>query len=216
MDFKCAFDYISRHALLFKLISQGFNGKLFQLLRSLFSKAISSVKWNSELGELFRNTYGVRQGGVISPSLFKLYIEDMQEYFGDVTGVDVGGTRVSHLLQADDLVLMSETRTGLQSLFNRLELYCRRWHLILNVVKTKTMIFNEKYEIVKGVGSFTFENKCVNQVNSYKYLGVMISSSGNRYSEHYTYLKEKPSRAIIAANIWYQTSCQGALARESI
>ena len=65
------------------------------------------------------------------------------------------------------------------------------------LLKTKVMIFNEKYEIVRGVGSFTFENKCINQVNSYKYLGVMISSGGNRYSEHYTYLKEKASWAIM-------------------
>ena len=112
----------------------------------------------------------------------------MQEYLGDVAGVVIGQTRVNHLLQADDLLLMSETLTGLQTLFNRLELYCRRWHLILNVVKTKEMIFNEKYEVVRGVGSFTFEHKCISQVNSYRYHGVMISSSGNRYSEHYTYI----------------------------
>ena len=137
----------------------------------LFSKTRSRVNWNNGLGELFRNTYGVLQGGVIGTSLFMLYIEDMQEYFGDVAGVIIGKTRVNHLLQADDLVLMSETRTGLQSSLNRLELYCRRKHIILNVIKTKAMIFNEKYEVVRGVGSFTFENKCISQINSYNTLG---------------------------------------------
>ena len=45
VDFKSAFDFISRHhALLFKLLSQGFNGKLFRLLRSLFSNDRSRVK----------------------------------------------------------------------------------------------------------------------------------------------------------------------------
>ena len=66
------------------MLSQGFSGNLFQLLRSLFAKARSRVKWNNELGELFENTYGVLQGGVIRPSLFKWYIEDMQVYFGDL------------------------------------------------------------------------------------------------------------------------------------
>ena len=116
----------------------------------------SRVKWNSELGELFRNTCGVLQCGVISPWLFRLYIEDMQEYFCDVAGVVIGEKPVNHLLQIDDLALLSVTGTGLQSLPSRLELYCRRWHFIPNVNKTKAMIFNEKFEVVGGVGSFSF------------------------------------------------------------
>ena len=62
VDFKSAFDYVNWHALLFKMLSQGFSGNLFKLLRSLFAKARSRVKWNNELGELFENTYGVLQG----------------------------------------------------------------------------------------------------------------------------------------------------------
>ena len=96
-------------------------------------------------------THGVLQGSEISPSLLKLYTEDMQEYFGDVAGVIIGETRVNHLLQADELVLMSETRTWLQSLLDRLELYCRRWHLIQNVIKIKAIISNEKYEVRGGL-----------------------------------------------------------------
>ena len=69
------------------------------------------MEWNNKLGELFENRYGMLQGGVISPSLFKLYIEDMRDYFGDVTGVNVGDTKVNNLLQANDLILISDTRT---------------------------------------------------------------------------------------------------------
>ena len=70
VDFKSAFDYINRHALLFKLMTQGFTGKIFTIMRNLFSKAKSMVKWNSEVGELFNNVCGVLQGGTISPTLF--------------------------------------------------------------------------------------------------------------------------------------------------
>ena len=81
VDFKSAFDYINRHALLFKLMTQGFTGKIFEILRDLFRKAKSRVKWNSKIGELFENTCGVLQGGTICPTLFNAYIEDMQLYF---------------------------------------------------------------------------------------------------------------------------------------
>ena len=68
----------------------------------------------------------------------------MQECFGDVAGVVIGETRVNHLLQADDLVLMSETRTGLQSLLNRLELYCR----------SKKTLFQFGTETNKNISSY--------------------------------------------------------------
>ena len=211
VDFKSAFDYINRHALLFKLLSQGFHGKLFTLLRSLFSKSRCRVKWNNKLGELFENTYGVLQGGVISPSLFKLYIEDMRDYFGDVAGVNIGGTKVNHLLQADDLILMSETRTRLQLLLDRLDLYCRRWHLILNVSKTKSMIFYKKYEVIRCSEQFIFGNQPIEEVDHYKYLGIIISNGSKRFSQHFSYLKEKASRAIIAASIYIRQAVKGQL-----
>ena len=144
VDFKSAFDYINRHALLFKLITQGFTGKIFEILRDLFGKAKSRVKWNSKIGELFENTCGVLQGGTISPTLFKAYIEDMQLYFAGVPEVSIGGLNINHLLQADDLILISETSSGLQRLLDKLSKYCRRWHLLLNVIKTKIIIFDKK------------------------------------------------------------------------
>ena len=151
------------------------------------------MKRNNKLGELFENTYGVLQGGVISPSLFKLYIEEMRHYFGDVAGVNIGGTKVNHLLQADDLILMSETRTGLQLLLDRLELYCRRWHLILDVSKTKSMIFYKKYAVIRCSEQFIFGNKPVEEV------------------DHSKYLKKKASRAIIAASIYIRQAVKGQL-----
>ena len=211
VNFKSAFDVVNRHALLFKLISQGFDGKLFSLLRSLLKKARSCVKWNSELGELFRNTYGVLQGGVIGPSSFTLYIEDMREYFGDVAGVRIGDTNINHLLQADDLIIFFETGAGLQNLLQRLELYCRRWHLILNTDKTKAMIFNAKYEILRELNNYTFEKQVIDQVSSYKYLGVIVSNQGDRFSEHYSYLKDKTLHAIVAANIYIKQAVKGQL-----
>ena len=66
-------------------------------MQDLFKKALSKVKWNMETSEMFDNIYGVLQGGVISPSLFKLYIDDLCQYLGGSTGVTVGGTLVKPL-----------------------------------------------------------------------------------------------------------------------
>ena len=164
-----------------------------------------------ETSEMFDNIYGVLQGGVISPSLFKLYIDDMCQYLGDSTGVTVGGTLINHLLFADDLVLMSETSIGLQCLIHKLEIYCHRWHMSLNIFKTKVMVFNEGSQICRDVANFTFEGKYIEQVDSYKYLGVIISGSQNRFKKHFSYMKDKANRAIITTNIYIRQATRGEL-----
>ena len=88
-------------------MTQGFTGKIFEILRALIGKAKSRIKWNSKIGELFENTCGVPQGGTISPMLFNAYIEDMQLYFAAEPGVTIGGLNIYHLLEADDLILIS-------------------------------------------------------------------------------------------------------------
>ena len=210
-DFKSAFDYVNRHALLFKLTSRGYSGNFFRILCDLFSKAKNRVKWNMELSEMFDNVYGVLQGGIISPSLFKLYIDDMCQYLSGETGVTIGETVVNRLIFADDLVLMSETSTGLQRLIYGLETYCRRWHMRLNILKTKIMILNENTEVSRDVNMFTFEAKHIEQVDSYKYLAVIISSNKKRFKKHFDYVKEKTNRAITTANIYIRQAVCGEL-----
>ena len=126
VDFKSAFHYINRHALLFKLMTQGFTGKIFTIIRNLFSKAKSMVKWNSKVGELFNNVCGVLQGGTISPTLFNAYVDDMQSFLNEEPNIKIGGQTINHLLQADDLILVSETSVGLRKLLDKLTKYCRR------------------------------------------------------------------------------------------
>ena len=74
-----------------------------------------------ELSEMFDDVYGVLQGGVISPSLFKFYIDDMCQYLHDISGVTIGNTSINNLLFADDLALFPETSYGLLRLVDDLE-----------------------------------------------------------------------------------------------
>ena len=97
VDFKSAFDHINRHALLFKLMSHGFTYKIFTILRDLFSKNKSIVKWNSKLGEYLDSINGVLQGGVISPTLFNSFIDDIQAILRDEQGVNIGHMNINHL-----------------------------------------------------------------------------------------------------------------------
>ena len=71
------------------------------------------------LGDLFAVLCGVRQGGVLSPALFALYVDDLVSQLRDSGyGIHVGSLFVGCVLYADDIVLLSASCDGLQKLVN--------------------------------------------------------------------------------------------------
>ena len=199
VDFKSAFDKIGRNALLFKMHSQYIKGKFIKIIRNMLSKSKSQVKWNGELGEIFENFSGVLQGSVISPTLFKIFLEDLPNYLGSDIGVKVGDTLINYLLHADDLILIAETHVGLQILLDRLDKFCKRWDMIVNLLKTKIMIFNRKYKLNNSDDEFRFDGGVLEETERYKYLGTIISNqSKDPFKHNYRFLREKAIRAIYA------------------
>ena len=90
----------------------------------------------------------------MSPTLFNLFVEDLPSYLG----VTIGERKIDHLFFADNLVLRSETNTGLQSLINGLEIFCSQWYMVVNLTKTKVMIFHKKYIKVRDMPKFTLND----------------------------------------------------------
>ena len=74
--------------------------------------------------------------------LFNLFINDINEISDErfCHPVTLCNIKLSNLLYADDLILISEIRTGLQSCLNNLQAYCQKWKLTVNNKKTKVMI----------------------------------------------------------------------------
>ena len=143
IDFSKAFDFVNRTFLYYKMSKKGSGGRLVRIIESMFSKSSAKVRWQGELGASIDSTHGVLQGGIVSPKLFNLYLSDMCEYLDQTCGVKINSTTYTHLLYADDLVLISESQDGMQTLLDNLEAYCRKWHLIINSQKSKVMIFHK-------------------------------------------------------------------------
>ena len=75
------------------------------------------------------------------------------------------------LLFADDAVLFSETRGGLQNNINNLESYYEKWNLIVNMEKTKTVVFR-KWGTLGNRDQWFFAGQDIEVVNNFAYLGV--------------------------------------------
>ena len=96
-------------------------------------------------------------------------------------------------MYADDLVLLSQSYEGLQSLLERLKSFCDTWNLKVNVDKTKIMIFNKSGKILKSF-SFRYENQNIEISN--EYLGIIFKPSGT-FSYATSHLSKKVSKAMF-------------------
>ena len=73
------------------------------------------VRWGSSISASFRVSNGVGQGGILSPYLFNVYVDDLSQTLNScITGCLSGNITINHLMYADDLVLLSPSATGLR------------------------------------------------------------------------------------------------------
>ena len=102
-----------------------------------------SVKIGTKRTESFFQECGVRQGCNLSPVLFNIYLNELAKQIENspAPGRKLQDTEIKCLLYADDLVLLSLIREGLQQHSSQLEKYCQTWTLTVNQPKTKVLIF---------------------------------------------------------------------------
>jgi len=155
------------------LFSVGVSSNFINVLRGLFSLTSAAVSWEGERTDFFNVHVGVRQGCPMSPLLFSLFINDVVEELEG--GVKVGEVKIKALLYADDIVLVSDSVTGLQLNINHFARYCERWSLRVNLSKSKVMVFRRGGRISR-LERWKYEGEVLETVNEYRFLGVTLSS----------------------------------------
>ena len=137
-----------REAMWHVLGMYGINGQLLKAVQSLNEKSEACVRVCREEGEWFEVGVGLRQGCVISPWLFNLFMDavmkEVREKAGDV-GVTMWDERrnteweVDWLMFADDTVLLGDSEEKLERLVQEFGRVCQRRKLMVNETKSKTM-----------------------------------------------------------------------------
>ena len=129
--------------------------------------------------DTFKTCRGVKQGDILSPLLFNLFINDVIPQFleSDSYPATLIHKDVGCLLYADDLMILSTSPTGLQNSLDKLSTYCKQWKLAVNLSKSKTMCFTKHGQNTKH--QFMFGEESLEHVKSYSYLGIELSQTGS-------------------------------------
>ena len=181
VDFSKAFDSICRKSLIEKLRKIGINGNFLQIIKSIYETTTNSLIYKDSISKIFTSNIGVKQGDTLSTVLFNLYINDIPKSLHNDNNNPIfinSTTKLSCLKYADDLILMSTSKDGLQNCLNSLESFCTKWKLQINMKKTKVVLFNRQGALIKK-HNFTYKQKNVEVVREYKYLGFVFTCSGS-------------------------------------
>lgn len=88
------------------------------------------------------------------------------------------GTRINSLVNADDFIFLSRSKTGLPNCLNTFTSYCKSWMLRINSKKTRIMIFQKRpkksFDIIFNIGI-----KSIEIFREYTYLGTHLTPTGN-------------------------------------
>ena len=129
-----AFDKVWREALWATMRKYNINTSIIRAIENLYDKAQSAVLFNGSTGEWFRTTVGVRQGCLLSPTPFNIFLERivceaLDDHWGSVS---IGGRLITNFRFADDIVVNAEEEENAGVLVDRLDTTTTRykWRLV--------------------------------------------------------------------------------------
>ena len=174
VDFKKAFDRVWHAALWSTMKLYNINANLIKVIESLYSKATSTVYYNGSVGEWFRTTVGVRQGCLLSPTLFNIFLERiMTDALENHEGsVSIGGRTITNLRFADDIDALAGKEDELVKLINHLDTTSTKYGMEINAETTKLMTKNTK--VISS--DVRIGGQKLQTVQSFKYLGSVVTN----------------------------------------
>ena len=143
-----------------------------QIIIKLYWDQTAAVRTESGVSIKFEIKKGVRQGCVLSPILFTLYTEKVE----DLNGVKISCININNLRYADDTTLLCFCPSDLQMLLNAYNKAGKPYGMEMNIKKTKTMVVSKTSPSHRM--NITLEVSPIQQTSSITYLGSQITEDG--------------------------------------
>ena len=177
IDLSKAFDTVPRDILLKKLQGVGIKGKVFNIIRGIYTNDTAYIKIDGKITKSFPINQGVRQGCVLSPLLFNIFMAELaKDLMALDNGLELENSKINSIFWADDIVLLCENGNQLNDMIKMIAEYCKTNKLTINCKKTKCLIFNKTGRLIRE--NIYLEGNLLENVRQYKYLGFIVTPSG--------------------------------------
>jgi len=181
LDAEKAFDSCNWDALFKKLVEEkNIPPHVVQVISSLYRNGTGQVHYENHVSETFNLSQGVRQGSILSPYLYNIYTEllltSLEKH--SKVGTSLHGTYTGIIMYADDIILISPTVSGLQTLVNKCTTYCNNLGVAINADKTEFISSG----IPTNSGCFlSMDYSRIYPGKTLKHLGFLWNISHKRY-----------------------------------
>ena len=213
-DLKKAFDSVNRTQMFYKFLTEyGIGGKFLKIIKNIYQDNNIFIKLSGGLTKPFLSTTGVKQGCVLSPIFFNLFINKLPEIYDNNANsnnycnpVSMQNKPINCLMWADDCAVFSRSESGLQNSIRQTVNFFSDLGLDVNVKKTKVMIFNPR-----GLGpnnfkslKFSANNAPIEICDKYTYLGLVFKPSGSTVQPQKELLSKASKSWFSISSIIYQ------------
>ena len=175
IDYAKAFDCVDNNKLWKILKEMGTPDHLTCLLRTLYAGQEATIKTGHGTTDWFQIGKGLRQGCILSPYLFNLYVEYIMRNTGleeAQDGIKIARRNISNLRYADDTTIMAESEEELKSLLMKVKEESEKVGLKLNIQKMKIMASGP-------ITSWLIDGEAVETVSDCIFLGSKITADGD-------------------------------------
>ena len=175
LDASKAFDRLVHSGLFLKLIQRNVPIVFLEVIMSWYSGLQCRVKWDGHVSDWFTISAGVRQGGVLSPDFYSIYVDELIAIIQRSNkGCYVKNVFMAALFYADDMALLSPSIKGLCHLLQMCDEYCLKWDICLNAKKSRVLYFGKRTSTLYDI---QLNGQLIERADQWTYLGVSLRSS---------------------------------------
>ena len=180
LDASKAFDKINYVKLFNLLVNRGMCPVTIRHILNMYVNQKLCVKWCDTNNAYFNITNGVKQGGILSPVLFTVYMDELLNRLKSCGyGCYVGNVFAGAVAYADDLTLMAPTKFSIDCMLKICSEYAREYDVTFNAQKSQLIYYDCNASDTCNVSNVKLDNNVIHVFKEVKHLGTMIGHLKN-------------------------------------